>query len=137
MIKLFATFATVLVSCAALAQAPTPAPIPAAAETPGTKALEEIFVCLAAGLPKDWRTATVEVIDIGTDGGERRFEGRYTYTREKESKTLKLEPCDAAGPAKSVYQLNQYLEPEKRQWKRAILTFRSEGKFDLKYDYTE
>jgi hypothetical protein len=50
---------------------------------------------------------------------------------------LRLEPCDVTGPAKSVYGLNQYLEPEKRQWKRAILTFRDDGKFDLKYEYTE
>ena len=91
----------------------------------------------ARGLPKDGRTATVEVLEISSDGKERKFEARYTYTAVKAPKAVKLSPCDDTGPAKNVHEFNQFLEPEKRQWKRAILTFRSDGKFELKYDYTK
>jgi hypothetical protein len=103
----------------------------------GIESLEKIFACLAVGLPKDWRSATIEVIEVASSGGERQFEAKYTYTRTLESKTVPLEPCDTTGPARGVHGLNDFLEPEKRQWKRAILTFNSNGKFELKYDYTE
>ena len=103
----------------------------------GVESLEKIFACLAVGLPKDWRSATIEVIEIASSGGERQFEAKYNYTRTLDSKPLPLEPCDTTGPARDVHGLNDFLEPEKRQWKRAILTFNSNGKFELKYDYTE
>ena len=103
----------------------------------GVESLEKIFACLAVGLPKDWRSATIEVIEIASSGGERQFEAKYTYTRTLESKPLALEPCDTTSPARGVHGLNDFLEPEKRQWKRAMLTFNSNGKFELKYDYTE
>jgi hypothetical protein len=103
----------------------------------GVESVEQIFACLAAGLPTGWRSATVEVIEIASSGAERQFEAKYSYTRTLESKPLPLEPCDATGPAKSVHALNDFLEPEKRQWKRAKLTFNSDGKFELKYDYSE
>ena len=103
----------------------------------GVETLEKIFACLAAGLPKDWQSAIVEVIELASGGGERQFEAKYTFTRTLESKPVTLEPCDRTGPAKSVHALNDFLEPEKRGWKRALLTFSSNGKFELKYDYTE
>lgn len=99
--------------------------------------MEKIFACLAVGLPKGWRSATVEVIEIASTGNERQFEARYTCTDASDATPRQFQPCDATSPAKSVHGLNEFLEPEKRQWKRAILTFSSDGKFELKYDYTE
>jgi hypothetical protein len=158
MLKPVAFLAALLLACAANAQAPSTgagqapstksdqAPAASSVEVPaagpgesnaGVESLEKIFACLSVGLPKDWRSATVEVTEIASSSGERQFEARYTYTRTLESKPQPLEPCDATGPAKSVHGLNDFLEPEKRQWKRAILTFNKDGKFELKYDYTE
>ena len=78
------------------------------------------------------------MIEIASSGDERQFEAQYTYTRTLESTRRRgFQPCDATSPAKRVHALNDFLEPEKRQWKRAILTFSSDGKFELKYDYTE
>lgn len=99
--------------------------------------LKEIFTCLAAGLPKDWRTVSVEVIEMANDGKEREFEARYTYTHASEPQPRRLKPCDETLPAKGVHALNRFLEPEKRQWRRALLTCHSDGKFDLKYDYSQ
>ena len=109
--------AALLLACTALAQAPAKDAEP---KGPEPKSLEEIFTCLAAGLTQDWRTATVEVIEIASTGNERQFEARHTFTRA----------------AKGVHSFNQFLEPEKREWKRASLIFNSNGKFELKYDYT-
>ena len=99
--------------------------------------LKEVFTCLAAGLPKDWRTVSVEVIEVANDGKEREFEARYTYTHASERQPRRLKPCDETLPAKGVHALNQFLDPEKRQWTRALLTCHSDGKFDLKYDYSQ
>lgn len=154
MLRPLAALFSLLVACTAFAQATEPksstgagqAPATSAVEVPaagpgetnaGVESLEKIFGCLAVGLPKDWRSATVEVSEIASSGAERQFEAKYTYTRTLESKPLPLEPCNADGPARAVHALNDFLEPEKRLWKRAILTFNSDGKFELKYDYTE
>ena len=137
MLRTLATLAALLFACAALAQAPAPAaesndPEP---KGPEPKSLEEIFTCLAAGLTQDWRSATVEVIEISSSGKERQFEARHTFTRAGDPKPQRLQPCDDTSAAKGVHGFNQFLDPEKREWKRAILIFNSDGKFDLKYDY--
>ena len=162
MLRPLAVLVALLLSCAAFAQgtglklpkgaAKTPAtksdPAPATStvEVPaaspgetnaGVESVEKIFACLSAGLPKDWRSATVEVTEIASSGLDREFEARYTYTRTPKSKPQRLEPCDTTGPAKDVHALNDFLEPEKRLWKRAMLTFNKDGKFELKYDYTK
>ena len=165
MLKPLATLAALFVCCASLAQAPatdpgapasgtglkpskgsglTPSPGSATAPSktpeqagPPPTSMEEIFACLAPGLPRDWRTVTVEVIEVSTDGSEHQFEARYSYTRTKQPKAVPLAPCDAVAPARNVRLLNQFLEPEKRQWTRAMLTFRNDGKFDLTYDYSK
>ena len=162
MLKPLAALVALLLSCTVFAQGTglkpskgpgkaastksEPAPAKSPAEVPvagpgesneGIETLEKIFGCLAVGLPTDWRSATVEVKEIVSTGSERKFEAQYTYIRTLESTPQRLEPCDATGPARSVHALNDFLEPEKRQWKRAILTFNKDGKFELKYDYTE
>lgn len=106
-------------------------------ENPGVKAVEKIFACVAEGLPSDWRRAWVVVTEIASDGGERSFEGKFYYSRDADgANPVDLAPCDARQTAEGVYALNDFLEPEKRQWKVATLIFLSDGKFELKYDYT-
>jgi hypothetical protein len=107
-------------------------------ESPGEKAVAEIFRCVAAGLPADWRRAWVVVTELESDGKERRFEGRFYYSLDAAgARPATLTPCDAREVAQGVYRLNDFLEPEKWQWKVATLVFtREDGKFELKYDYT-
>ena len=107
-------------------------------DSPGVRAVEEIFTCLAAGLPKEWRRAWAVVTDVGGDGRERSFDGRFFYSLEADgSKPLALVPCSAEDAARRVHALNDFLEFDKRNWKTCTLTFSSEGKFDLKYDYEQ
>jgi hypothetical protein len=112
---------------------------PAAEEdNPGVKAVEKIFGCVAKGLPKEWRRAWVVVTELSGDDKERSFEGKFFYSLDDAgTKPLALVPCDARQVAQGVYSLNDYLEYDKRSWKIATLVFTSDGKFEIKYDYTK
>ncbi len=96
--------------------------------------VQDIANCLLETLPKDWKIARIEVIELSRDGKEREFEAKYFYAGA-DGKDKSFTPCDVREPAVNVYRLNRALEPAKRQWKKATLLLSSEGKFDLKYDY--
>lgn len=113
---------------------------PAAASTDEaerSKTIERIFECLAAGLPKDWWRAQVEIVERGEVAwNERSLEGRFTYlTNTERTKPQDLKSCDAKEVAELTYSLNQFLDPDKRRWKAAKLEFNRDGSFELKYDY--
>ncbi|MBK8065770.1 MAG: hypothetical protein IPK29_18555 [Betaproteobacteria bacterium] len=108
-----------------------------AAEPEGSsaeKVVQEIANCVLSGAPQGWRTAGVEVNELDNDGKERKFEARY-FVVGADGVRKDLVPCDAREPAMNVYRLNSALEPDKRDWIKATLSFSSEGKFELKYDY--
>jgi len=101
------------------------------------KDVETIFACVAQGLPQGWQRAWVVVTELTADGKERSFEGKFHYSLDPGgANPVALVPCNAREVAERVYALNEYLEYEKRQWKAATLVFTSDGKFELKYDYT-
>jgi len=112
---------------------------PAAEEdNPGVKAVEKIFGCMAEGLPKEWRRAWVIVTELSGDDKERNFEGKFFYSLDDAgAKPVALVPCNAREVAQGVYGLNDFLEFEKRKWKVATLIFTTDGKFEIKYDYTK
>jgi hypothetical protein len=122
-----------------------PSPAAKAAEKPAakteeasTKAVEKIFACIAAGLPKDWKRAWVVITELSGSDKDRKFEGKFLYSADPAGeKQQPLVPCDARQVATDVYNLNDYIEYEKRQWKVATLVFTSDGHFEIKYDYTK
>ena len=123
-----------------------PAPKPAAKspqrpttqDNPGVKAVEKIFACVAEGLPEGWRRAWVIVTELSGDEKERTFEGKFHYSLDAAgANPAALVPCNAREVAERVHALNDFLEPEKRQWKVATLNFTSDGKFEIKYDYVK
>lgn len=107
------------------------------ADSAGLKAVEEIFACVAQGLPEGWQRAWVVVTELAGDLKERRFEGRFQVSLEASGdKRWDYVPCNSRQVAESVYRLNDFLEPEKRHWRTATLLFLREGRFELKYDYS-
>lgn len=105
-------------------------------DNPGVQAVEKIFKCVAAGLPKEWRRAWVVVTELTGGDKERSYEGKFHYSLDPEgTKPVPLVPCNPREVAQGVYALNEFLEHEKRAWKVATLTFTSDGKFEIKYDY--
>ncbi len=61
------------------------------------KIIERVFECLAAGLPKDWWRAGVEIVERGeVSWNERNLEGRFFYLTDSErTRPQDLKPCDA------------------------------------------
>lgn len=122
---------------AASAKAKPPAPGDDEAER--SKTIERIFECLASGLPQDWWRAWAEFVEREeTAWNERSIEGRFFYlTNAERTKPQDLKSCDAKEIAELVYSLNQFLDPDKRRWKVALLAFNRDGSFELKYDYSQ
>jgi len=109
-----------------------------AQQQPDPKTIQEIFDCLAVGLPKDWKKAWVVVSDLGEAGKERKYEGKFYYaTSPADDAGTPLVTCSAQQVANSVLTLSAALPADQRRWKQARLTFTSEGKFDLHYDYAK
>ena len=108
-----------------------------AGEDERVRAVQEIFDCLAAGLPAgDWREARAEVAEIASEGTGRTFKGTFSYLpRGEGAGPADLVPCDSREAAARVYALNEFLEPERRNWKAVRLVYTSEGRFELDYDY--
>jgi hypothetical protein len=111
--------------------------VPAQAQKqPDPKAVQEIFDCLAVGLPKDWKKAWVVVTELADTGKERRFESQSFYADSSGAMAGKpLATCGAQIVAKGVIALTADLPAEQRRWKEARLTYTSEGRFDIYYDY--
>jgi len=136
---LLALFATAFFAFAH-AQAPKPgADAKPVAEEPHMKVIQEVFNCLAGGLPADWKVAWVNVLEVGRsdDGKSRNFEANVRYTsKEGDNDGEPLKPCDMPKVIQHVGELNDFLKPEERAWTAAQLVFLSDGKFEMKYDYT-
>jgi len=101
------------------------------------EAVQKIFNCIAAGLPKDWKRTWVVVTELGNEAGTRQFEAAFFYSSVADNVAGEpLQPCDKEEVAKDVYSLNKFLPTyEQRQWKQATLVFKRDGSFDLTYDY--
>jgi len=107
-----------------------------AQKQPDPKAIQAIYDCLAAGLPKGWQRAWVVVTELADTGKDRRFESRSFYAESASAVAGKpLKTCGAETVAKGVIALSAGLPAEQRRWKEARLTFTSDGKFNLHYDY--
>ncbi len=135
---LFAILVAALLG-AAHAQAPKPEAAKPEAEPPHVKLVQEIFTCMAAGLPPEWKIAWVTVAEVGrsVDGKSRNFEANLRFSnKEGDLEGEELKPCDSARIVQGVADLNEFLKPEERAWTAALLAFSSEGKFEVKYDYT-
>lgn len=124
---------------AAHAQAPKPEAAKPEAELPQVKIVQEIFSCMSAGLPPEWKIAWVTVAEVGrsVDGKSRNFEAVLRFSsKEGDLEGEELKPCDSGKIVQGVGDLNEFLKPEERTWTAALIAFSSEGKFEVKYDYT-
>ena len=119
------------------AEAQRPKPVPGQPADP--KYIEDIFTCLAQGLPKDWKKTWFVIRQIGADasGSSREFEADFFVATDMiDAKGKPLVPCGSGPVLDGVIALNGYLLESQRRWTGATFTFTSEGKFDANYDYT-
>ena len=116
-----------------------PAAAPFAAPKLDAKLVEQIFSCLAPGLPQDWKRTWVVVTDVEADGGKAsRYETKFYATNSfGDDEGEPFVPCNAQEISRRITALNDSLPPDRRRWKTARLVIDSEGEFDLKYDYAK
>jgi hypothetical protein len=123
------------------AAAPDPAakPAPGPGQTPDPQIIENIVACLAPGLTQDWKKAwfVVKEIDRNAAEGTRQFEADFFFaTNLKDTRGRRLQTCGPQKIIEGVSNLNDYLTTEQQRWTSAVFTFLSDGKYDVKYDYT-
>lgn len=131
------------------APAPAPTPVPRAAPAAGAiaaiapasapltapkldaKLVEQIFSCLAPGLPQDWKRTWVVV--TSPDGAlPAKFFFTATYRDEDAEEFV---PCNVQEITRRIAGLSDTLPPAQRRWKSARLSIDSEGEYELVYDY--
>ena len=124
---------------AAAAQEPAAKPAPGPGQAPDPQILESIMTCLAPGLSQDWKKAWFVVKEIDRNEAEsaRQFQADFFFsTSLKDSRGKRLQTCGPEKIIESVSSLNDYLTTEQQRWTSAVFTFLSDGKYDVKYDYT-
>lgn len=117
----------------------TPVPSGAPAAAPFTaprldeKLVEQIFSCLAPGLPQDWKRTWVVVTSAETTVATKFF---FTSSYRDED-AEEFVPCNGQEITRRITGLSDALPPEQRRWKSARLAINSEGEYELKYDYAK
>ena len=116
-----------------------PAAAPGAIPKPDSRLIENIFACLAPGLPQDWKKTWVVVTSMEAAAGkEPRYEAKFFYANSfGDDEGDEFIPCNAQEVARRITGLNDALAPDRRGWKTARLVIDNEGEFELKYDYAK
>ena len=98
------------------------------------KTVEQIFSCLAPGLPADWKKTWVVVTRGESAATVAKF---YFTTSLRNEDGEEFVPCNVQEVARRIAGLSDALAPGERRWKSARLLIDSEGAYELKYDETK
>ena len=95
--------------------------------------VEQIFSCLAPGLPADWKKTWVIV-----SHAETAVTAKFYYTTSlREEDGEELVPCNAQEITRRITGMTAALPVDQQRWKSARLSIDNEGAFALKYDYAK
>jgi hypothetical protein len=97
------------------------------------KLVEQIFTCLAPGLPSDWKRTWVVVSNTP---GAATAKFYYSVTLRDED-AEELVPCNAQEITRRITGLTAALPVDQQRWASARLSIDNEGAFALKYDYAK
>jgi hypothetical protein len=109
------------------------APAPAGPQKLDPKMVEQIFSCLAPGLPSDWKRTWVVVSNVGAAATAKFY---YSVTL-REDDAEELVPCNAQEITRRITGLTAALPLDQQQWKSARLSIDNEGAFALNYDFAK
>jgi hypothetical protein len=98
------------------------------------KMVEQIFSCLAPGLPQDWKRTWVVVTSAAPAAPAAKFYFTSSYRDEDAEEFV---PCNVQEITRRITGLNESLPPGQRNWKSARLAISSEGDYELKYDFAK
>jgi len=108
-----------------------PAQAPYTAPKLDAKLVEQIFSCLAPGLPQDWKRTWVVV-----SGAETAVATKFFYTASfRDEDAEEFVPCNVQEITRRITGLSESLAPAQRRWKSARLAIDNEGAYELVYDY--
>jgi hypothetical protein len=94
----------------------------------------EVAECLQAGLPPNWQTAEMKV-ELKKPGAET---GEVSYITRRALSGGQFEPfrpCDEKKAARTLLDLRKHQDAQRRAWTAARLTLRSDGTYDLTFEY--
>lgn len=109
------------------------APAPASPPKLDPKLVEQIFSCLAPGLPSDWKHTWVVVSNAGA-AATAKF---YYSTTLRDDDAEELVPCNALEITRRITGLTASLPVDQQRWTSARLSIDSEGAFALKYEFAK
>jgi hypothetical protein len=107
------------------------APAAPAAPKLDARTVEQIFSCLAPGLPQDWKRTWV-VVTAAEGAMAAKFFVTSTFRDEDAEEFV---PCNPQELTRRIAGLSDALPPEQRRWKSARLAIDTEGDYELQYDY--
>lgn len=96
----------------------------------------EVAACLQAGLPPDWAVAEMRV-DLKAPGADT---GNVSYVMRRKLAGGQFEafrPCDEKTAARTLLEIRKSQPKDRAAWTSAKLILRSEGSYDLTFDYTK
>jgi hypothetical protein len=96
----------------------------------------EVAACLQAGLPPDWAVAEmrVELKAPGADTGD----VSYVMRRKLSGGQYEVfRPCDEKTAARTLLDIRKSQPKDRAAWTAAKLILRSEGSYDLTFDYSK
>ncbi|MCC6209631.1 MAG: hypothetical protein IT513_01180, partial [Burkholderiales bacterium] len=97
------------------------------------KLVEQIFSCLAPGLPSEWKRTWVVV---RTAAGATTAKFYFSVTLRDED-AEELVPCNAQEITRRITGLNAALPAGQQGWSSARLSIDNEGAYTLNYDYAK
>jgi len=110
-----------------------PAAAPYTAPKLDAKLVEQIFSCLAPGLPQDWKKTWVVVTSA-----QGALPAKFFFTSSyRDEDAEEFVPCNVQEITRRIAGLNASLPPAQRGWKSARLAINSEGEYELVYDYSK
>jgi hypothetical protein len=109
------------------------APAPAGPPKLDPKMVEQIFSCLAPGLPSDWKRTWVVVSNAGAATTAKFY---YSVTL-RDDDAEELVPCNAQEITRRITGLTAALPVDQQGWTSARLSIDHEGEFALKYDFAK
>ena len=95
--------------------------------------MEQIFSCLAPGLPQDWKRTWI-VVTSAVPAAAAKF---YFTSSYREEDAEEFVPCNVQEITRRITALNDALPPGQRNWKSARLAIDSEGEYEMRYDYSK
>lgn len=95
--------------------------------------MEQIFSCLAPGLPSDWKRTWV-VVSNAAGAATAKFFYSVTF---RDDDAEELVPCNAQEITRRITGLTAALPVDQQRWTSARLSIDHEGAFALKYEFAK